>query len=55
MTHNFGTKDILVQVFEVSTGATVIADSVRTSTSAATVTINGASITSGDYRIVVTG
>jgi hypothetical protein len=55
VTHNFGTKDILVQVFEVSTGATVIADSVRTSTSAATVTINGASITSGDYRIVVTG
>lgn len=55
VTHNFGTKDVLVQVFEVSSGATVIADSVRTSTSAATVTINGASITAGDYRIVLTG
>lgn len=55
VTHNFGSQDVVVQVFEVATNATVVADVVRTSTNAVTVTINGASISSGDYRIVVTG
>lgn len=55
VTHNFGTKDVLVQVFEVSSGATVIADTVRTSNDVVTVTINGSGITSGQFRIVVTG
>jgi len=55
VTHNFGTKDVVVQVFEVSTGGTVIADSIRTNVNTVTVTINGASISSGDFRIVVTG
>jgi hypothetical protein len=55
VTHNFASTDVLVQVFEVSSGATVIADTVRTSNDVVTVTINGAGITSGQYRIVVTG
>jgi hypothetical protein len=55
VTHNYGTKDVLVQVFEVSSGATVIADTVRTSNDVVTVTINGSGITLGQYRIVVTG
>ena len=55
VTHNFGTTNVIVQVFEVSTGGTVIADSIRTNTNTVTVTINGASISSGDYRILVTG
>jgi hypothetical protein len=55
VTHNFATTDVLVQVFEVSSGATVIADTVRTSNDVVTVTINGAGITAGQYRIIVTG
>lgn len=54
VTHNFGTKDVIVQVFDTSTGATVIGDVTRGSTNAVTVTLNGGSISSGDYRIVVT-
>jgi len=54
VTHNFGTKDVIVQVFDTSTGATVVGDVARGTTNAVTVTLNGSSITSGDYRIVVT-
>jgi len=53
VTHNFGTKDVLVQVYDDSTGATVIGDVVRTNTNVVTVTLLG-TITAGDYRIVVT-
>ena len=55
VTHNMGSSDVIVQVFEAATNATVVADVVRTSTNVVTVTINGASISSGDFRIVVTG
>jgi hypothetical protein len=54
VTHNFGTKDVIVQVFDTSTGATVVGDVARGTTNAVTVTLNGSSITAGDYRIVVT-
>ena len=52
--HNFGTTSVLVEVFEVSSGATVVADVVRTDTNTVTVTMLG-TITAGDYKIVVTG
>lgn len=55
VTHNFDTTDVIVQVFEVASGQTVIADSVRTSANVVTVSMNGASISGGDYKIVVTG
>ena len=54
VTHNFGTKDVIVQVFDASTGSTVVGDVARSTTNAVTVTLNGSSITAGDYRIVVT-
>jgi hypothetical protein len=54
VTHNFGTTDVIVQVYQVSTGETVIADVVRTNSNTVTVTINGAVDTS-EYTIVVTG
>jgi hypothetical protein len=54
VTHNFNTKNVVVQVYQVSTGETVICDVVRTSTDAVTVTMNG-TITAGDFHIVVTG
>lgn len=52
--HNFGTTSVVVEVFEVSSGATVIAEVVRTDTNTVTVTMLG-TISSGDYKIVVTG
>lgn len=53
VTHNFGTEDVMVQVYDTATGATVVGDVVRTSTNVVTVTLLG-TITAGDYRIVVT-
>lgn len=52
--HNFGTSDVAVQVYEVGTGMTVIADVDRDNTNQVTVVING-TVSLGDYRIVVTG
>lgn len=52
--HNLGTSDVVVQVYEVSTGMTVIADVDRDNTNQVTVVING-TVSLGDYRIVVTG
>ena len=52
--HNLGTSDVIVQVYEVATGLTVIADVDRDNTNQVTVVING-TVSLGDYRIVVTG
>lgn len=54
VTHNFGTTDVLVQVYEVATGATVIGDTIRTNGNTVTVTLYG-TISAADYTIVVTG
>jgi hypothetical protein len=52
--HNFGTTSVIVQIFEVATGATVYGDITRDNTNQVTVVING-TISLGDYKIVVTG
>lgn len=54
VTHNFGTTDVIVQIYEVSTGATVIGDVTRTNGNTISVVLNG-TITANDYTIVVTG
>ena len=54
VTHNFGTTDVIVQVYQVSTGETVITDVVRTNSNTVTVTING-SVDTNEFTIVVTG
>jgi hypothetical protein len=54
VTHNLGTLDVTVCVYEVATGALVIADVVLTSINVVTVTFAVAA-TSGQYRIVVIG
>lgn len=54
ITHNFNTKNVIVQIYENSTGETVIGDVVRTSTSVVTVTLLG-TIAANDYYIVVSG
>jgi hypothetical protein len=55
VTHNFNTKNVLVQVYQVSTGETVNCDVVRSSVDAVVVTINGSTIGADDFHIVVTG
>ena len=54
VTHLLGTSDVIVQIYEGATGATVIGDTVRTSVDVVTVTLFG-TILAGDYTIVVTG
>jgi hypothetical protein len=54
VTHNLNTRNVIVQVYQVSTYETIICDVVRTSVDAVTVTMNG-TITAGDFHIVVTG
>jgi hypothetical protein len=50
----FNSTNVIVQIFEVSGGATVIGDVARTNADTVTVTLLG-TITAGDYTIVVTG
>jgi hypothetical protein len=52
--HMFNSTNVIVQIFEVSGGATVIGDVARTNADTVTVTLLG-TITAGDYTIVVTG
>lgn len=54
ITHNLGTKDVLVQVWEVSTGLLVWPDISTTSTTVVTLTF-GTAPTTGQYRCVVMG
>lgn len=55
VTHNFNTKNVIVQVYQVSNGETVTTDVARSTVDSVTVTINGSTIASDDYHIVVTG
>ena len=54
VTHNFGTRAVVVQVFDSSNYDTVIADVVRTTTDAVTVSFSVAPA-SGAFTVVVTG
>lgn len=52
--HNFGTRDVLVQVYDVSTYDTVVTDVVRATADKVTVTFSVAP-SSNSYKVVVTG
>ena len=54
ITHNMGTRDVVIQVYDAASYDTVIADVVRTSTDTATVTFSTAP-SSNAYVAVVTG
>ncbi|CAB5222355.1 hypothetical protein UFOVP361_155 [uncultured Caudovirales phage] len=54
VTHNFGTTDVNVQIYEVSTGATVIGDVTRSNGNSLSVVLYG-TIAANDYTIVVVG
>jgi len=52
--HNFGTRDVIVQIYDSTTYDTVIADVVRTNTNSVTVAFSTAPA-SGAFKAVVTG
>jgi len=54
VTHNFGTTDVVVQIYEVATGATVIGDVTRSNGNTLSIVLQG-TIAANDYTIVVTG
>jgi hypothetical protein len=54
VTHSFDTYDVAVQIYEVSSGATVYGDVSRGTADTITVVLQG-TVALGDYRIVVTG
>lgn len=54
VTHGIGTLDVVVQIYEVSSGSTVECDVTRGSTSQVTLAFASAP-TAGQYRVVVTG
>ena len=54
VTHLFNTTDVIVQIYQNSTGETVVGDVVRTSADVVTVTLLG-TILGGAFTIVVTG
>jgi hypothetical protein len=54
VTHNFGTTDVNVQIYEVSSGATVIGDVTRSNGDTLSVVLYG-TISANDYTIVVVG
>lgn len=53
ITHNLGTRDVIVQVYDATTYEDVIVDIVRTSTSAVTVSFATAPTTGTNYKVVV--
>jgi len=55
VTHNFGTKNVIVQIYEVSSGETIIGTVTRGTTSSVSVTLNGSNIQANDYTILVSG
>lgn len=55
VTHNLGTRDVTVQVYDASTYEDVMVDIARTSTSAVTISFASAPTSGKEYRVVVTG
>ena len=53
VTHNLGSQDVIVQLYDTSSLDTVFADVVRTSTSVVTIDF-AAAPTSNDIRVLVT-
>ena len=55
VTHNLGSRDVIIQVYDNSTYEEVIVDITRTSTSAATIGFAKAPTSSNTYRVVCIG
>lgn len=55
VTHNFATRDVKVEVYDLSTNETVEVDVVRTSTNVVTLSWNSDTVAADSYRVVVVG
>jgi hypothetical protein len=56
VTHNLGTKDVTVQVYDTATDASVEVDVVRTSTTVVTLSwVAAANVDANSYRVVIVG
>ena len=53
VTHNFGTTDVMVQLFEISTGETVFAEVVRTNTNTITINFGGTAPSAASIRVLI--
>ena len=53
ITHGLGTRDVIVQLYDVITHETVYTDVVRTSTTQVDISFNTAPVTGQDYRVLV--
>lgn len=53
VTHNFGTTDVMVQLFEISTGETVFAEVVRTNTNTITINFAGTAPGAASIRVLI--
>lgn len=53
VTHNFGTTDVNVQLYEISSGETVFAEVVRTNTNTITINFGGTAPSSGSIRVLI--
>ena len=55
VTHNLGTRDVIVQVYDATTYDEVVVDVTRTSTSAVTIGFASAPASTSSYKVVVIG
>lgn len=55
VTHNLNTSNVVVDVYQNSTNASVEVDTVTTSANVVTLSFNSASLTGSEYRVVVIG
>jgi len=53
VTHNFGTTDVNVQLFEISSGETVFAEVVRTNTNTITINFGGTAPSAASIRVLI--
>ena len=55
ITHNLGSRDVIVQVYDLNTYEEIIVDVVRTTTSAVTISFASAPTSNDSYKVVVIG
>lgn len=55
ITHNIGTKDVIVQVYDASTNEDVMVDIARTTINTVTISFASAPTTGTDYNVVIVG
>lgn len=55
LTHNLNTKDIIVQVYDMTANDTIVVDTIRTNVNMVTIQFNLAPLSSETYKVVIIG